>query len=104
MTKSIMGMLTAPVVRREAIEASIRQAQAELEASRAMRGQAERDLTAEAVLMLYDLRHAERQVELYEGTIVPRMAQMVETAQAAYSTGQADFAELLDGPARCFSR
>ena len=95
-TKSLMGMLTAPVLRREAIQASIRQARAELEARRAARLQAERDLTAETVLMLYDLRTAERQVGLYEGTIVPRMAQMVETAQAAYSTGQAGFAELVD--------
>jgi outer membrane protein TolC len=95
-TKSIMAMLTTPILRHEAIEASIRQARAGLEASRAARLQAERDLTAETVLMLYDLRAAERQVELYDGTILPRLARMVETAETAYSTGQAGFAELVD--------
>jgi outer membrane protein TolC len=58
MTRSIMAMLTVPIVRHEAIEASIRQAQAELAASRAMRRQTESDLRASAVLMLYDLRAA----------------------------------------------
>jgi len=88
--------LTAPIVRYEAIAASIRQARAELEASRAARVQAERDLKARAILLIYDLRNAERQVTLVEGTIIPRLSQIVETARAAYSTGQAPLTDLLD--------
>ena len=96
MTRSIMAMVTAPIIRREAIQASIRQAQAELDASRAMRRQAENDLKAEAVLMLYDMRNAERQVALFEGTLIPRVTQMVETSRTSYSAGQASITDLLE--------
>ena len=94
-TQSLMVMITAPLVRREAIEASISQAQAELEASRAMRRQTESDITAQAVLALYDLRNDERQVTLFEATIIPRLAQTVETTHKAYAVGRASLAEVV---------
>jgi outer membrane protein TolC len=96
MAKSIMAMITAPIVRREAIQASIRQAQADLEASRAMRRQAESDLQAEAVLMLYDMRDAERQVTLLEGSIIPRLEEMVQISRTGYRAGKTPISELLD--------
>ncbi|HVP57722.1 MAG TPA: TolC family protein [bacterium] len=96
MTKSIMAMITAPVVRREAIEASISQARAELEASRAMRRQAANDLAAQTVLALYDLRSAERQVALLQTTLIPRLAQRVEVARGAYAAGQASLGEVVE--------
>jgi cobalt-zinc-cadmium efflux system outer membrane protein len=94
--QGLMAMITAPVVRREAIEASIRQAEAQLEASRAMRRQAERDLTAEAVLALYDLRDAERQVALIETTLIPRLAQTVETTHKAFAVGRASIGDVVE--------
>jgi len=93
--QSLMVMITAPMVRREAIEASISQAQAELEASRAMRRQTENDITAETVLALYDLRDAERQVTLFESTLIPRLAQTVETTHRAFAVGRASLAEVV---------
>jgi outer membrane protein TolC len=95
-TQSLMVMITAPLVRHEAIEASIRQAQAELEASRAMRRQAEKDLTAQAVLALYDLRNAERQVALFETTLIPRLAQTVETTHKAFAVGRASLVDVVE--------
>jgi cobalt-zinc-cadmium efflux system outer membrane protein len=95
-TQSLMVMITAPLVRHEAIEASISQAQAELEASRAMRRQAEKDLTAQAVLALYDLRNAERQVALFETTLIPRLAQTVETTHKAFAVGRASLVEVVE--------
>jgi outer membrane protein, heavy metal efflux system len=96
MTRSIMAMVTAPVVRHEAIEASIRQARAELAASRAMRRQAESDLKADAVLALYDLRDAQRQASLLDGTIIPRASQMADVARAGYSAGQMPIGDVVE--------
>jgi outer membrane protein TolC len=97
MARSIMGMLTAPFVRYPAIEASIAQAKAELEMSRAARRQREHDLKARAVLLLYDLRNAERQSALYEASILPQSEMVVEAARAAYAAGRISAVEFLDG-------
>jgi outer membrane protein TolC len=91
--KSVMAMLSAPFVRFDAIRASIAQARAELEASRAMRSQAERDLKARALLALYDFRNDEREIALYETSIIPRMDETVRITGAAYA---ADRAGLMD--------
>lgn len=95
MTKSVMAMLTTPILRAEAIRASIRQARAELEASRALRRQTESDLKAQTVLMLYDLRNAERQAELLSTVIIPRLDQAIETERASYQAGRTSLADLL---------
>ena len=94
--KSIMAMLTAPFVRFDAIRASIAQARAELEASRAMRAQMERDLKARALLALYDLRNDERQIALYEQSIIPRMDEAVQITGASYSNGRAGLMDILE--------
>lgn len=96
MVRSLMGMLTAPLFRYQAIEASITQAKAELAMTRAMRRQMESDLKAKAILTLYDLRNAERQAALFGGTILPQAEQVVETTRAAYTAGQVPLIELLD--------
>lgn len=96
MVRSLMGMLTVPLLRYPAIEASISQAKAELEMTRAMRRQMEHDLKAKAILLLYDLRNVERQVSIYQGTILPQAEQVVEATRAAYTAGQVPAVELLD--------
>jgi cobalt-zinc-cadmium efflux system outer membrane protein len=95
-TRSLMATITAPIVRHEAIEASIRQAQAQLEASRAARRQAEQDLKAEAVLTLYDLRDTQRQIALFEGAVVPRLEQSVEVTRAEYVAGRTGLSQVLE--------
>ena len=94
--RSIMGMLTAPVLRYPAIEASIAQAKAELEMTRALRRQAGHDLGARAVLLLHDLRSADRQATLYETALLPQADLVVEAALAAYAAGRAPSIDLLD--------
>jgi cobalt-zinc-cadmium efflux system outer membrane protein len=96
LAQSIMGMLTAPVVRHEAIAASIRQARAELEASEALRREAAGDIKASAILALYDLRDTERQVKLFEGTVVPRLEETVALARADYVAGRAAIPDLVE--------
>lgn len=94
--RSVMAMLTTPIIRYEAVRAGIDQAKAELEASRAMRRQAEADIKAKVIVTLSDFRNVERQVLLYRTTIMPRTEQLVESARAAYVAGQVPAIELLD--------
>jgi cobalt-zinc-cadmium efflux system outer membrane protein len=94
--RNLMAMLSAPLLRYEAIRAGVEQAKAELEAARAARRQAESDLRARLLIALFDARDVERAVALYEGTILPRSEQIVETSRAAYASGQVPAIELLD--------
>ena len=96
MARSIMAMLTAPILRYPAIEASISQARAELEMTRSMRRQMEHDLKAKAVLLLYDLRSTDRQVALYQSSILPLSEQASEAARAAYTAGRVPAIEWID--------
>jgi outer membrane protein TolC len=89
------AMLVIPL-RLEAIRAGIEQARAGIRAVQAARAQYERDLAASFVLNLYVLRNDERQVALFEGSIIPRARQTVEIARTAYSAGRVGFVELLD--------
>ena len=96
MARNVMAMLSAPLLRYEAIRAGIEQAKAELEAARAARRQAEHDLRARLLSALFDARDVERAVALYEAAILPRSEQIVETSRAAYAAGQVPAIELLD--------
>ncbi len=94
--RTLMAMLSAPLLRYEAIRAGVEQAQAELEAARAMRKQAELDLRSRVIVVFSDFRNVERRVALVEGTLVPRSVQAVDAARAAYSGGQTPVLELID--------
>ena len=96
LARSLMAMLTAPVTRYPAVEASIAQAKAELEMTRAARRQMAHDLQARAVLLLYDCRNASRQAALYESSILPQSDMVVEAARSAYVAGRVPAVELLD--------
>jgi outer membrane protein, heavy metal efflux system len=94
-SQSIGAMLTLPL-RLEAIQAGIEQARAGIRAAQAAKRQYERDLAASFVLNLAVLRNNERQVALFETTIIPRARQAVAIAQTAYATNRVDFGELLE--------
>ena len=96
LVRSLMAMLTAPVTRYPAIEASIAQAKAELQMTRAARRQMGHDLQARAVLLLYDCRDAHRQAALYASSILPQAEMVVESTKAAYVAGRVSAVELLD--------
>lgn len=94
--QSLAGTATVPLLRYEAINASIAQAEANLRASEAMRRQARNDLNAQVVMDLRALRDADRQLDLFEHTILPRARQAVTVARSAYEAGQATLLDLLD--------
>ena len=93
--QTLGGMLVLPT-RLEAIRAGIEEARANLQAAAAARTQYERDLAASFVLNLYTLRNDDRQIKLFEETIIPRARQMIELAQNSYSTGRLPFADVVE--------
>ena len=89
------GMITMPV-RLEAIRAGIVEARAGMRKVQALRAQYTHDLAASFLLNLAVLRNNERQITLFEKTIIPRAGQTVELAQTAYAANRVDFGELLE--------
>jgi outer membrane protein, heavy metal efflux system len=96
MGQTLAGMVTFPLLRYEAIEAGIAQARANLAAAEAMRRQAENDLGSRAIASLQSFRNAERQVELFQGVIIPAAEGIISSTRASYSAGQIPLIELLD--------
>jgi outer membrane protein, heavy metal efflux system len=95
-TQSVLGQATIPIFRYEALNAAIAQAQANLRASEAMRRQAGNDLTAQVVGDITIIRDADRQLELFELTVLPRARQVVNIGRSAYETGHGTLLDFLD--------
>jgi outer membrane protein TolC len=95
-TQQLTGMITMPLLRHQAIDAAIRQAHANLRAADAMRRQAANDLAALVIFDLVTLRDADRQLDLFEHTILPRARQVVTVTRAAYEAGRSPLLDLLD--------
>jgi outer membrane protein TolC len=94
--QSLAGMLTVPLLRYQAINAAVAQAEADLRASEAMRRQSGNDLAAQVVMDLAALRDADRQLELFEHTILPRARQVVTVARSSYEAARSSLLDLLD--------
>jgi cobalt-zinc-cadmium efflux system outer membrane protein len=94
--QSLLGQATIPIFRYEALNAAIAQAEANLRASEAMRRQAGNDLAAQVVMDITIIRDADRQLDLFEHTVLPRARQIVEIGRSAYETGHASLLDLLD--------
>lgn len=96
MARTLMAMISMPLLRYEAIQAGVERARAELEAAREARRGAEIDLRSKIVRALVELRDFDRALELYGRVIVPRSQELVEAALSAYVAGQSPVGELLD--------
>jgi outer membrane protein, heavy metal efflux system len=95
-SQSILGQVTIPIFRYEALNAAIAQAQADLRATEAMRRQTGNDLNAQVVMDVTTFRDAGRQLDLLQKTILPRSRRTVELVRTAYESGQATLLDLLD--------
>ena len=95
-TQSLMGMVTVPMLRYQAINAAVAQAEANLRATEAMRRQTHRDFAAQIVLDLSTIRDADRQLDLFDRTILPRARQAVAIGRSSYEAGQSSLLDLLD--------
>ena len=94
--QSLAGMLTVPLLRYQAIDAAVAQAQANLRATQAMRNQTAADLGARVVMDLSTVRDADRQLVLFDHTILPRARQIVTVARSSYEAGQSSLLDWLD--------
>ncbi len=96
LTQTLMGAITVPALRYEAINAAIAQAEANLHAVESMRRQNRSDLTARVIDDLSTLRDADRQIGLLHDTVLPRARQMVDLSRSAYESGRSSLLDLLD--------
>jgi outer membrane protein, heavy metal efflux system len=98
-TQSLLAQATIPIVRYEALNAAIAQAEAKLRATEAMRRQLGNNLAAQVIADITIIRDAGRQLDLFDHTILPRARQVVDVARSAFEAGdasQADAASLLN--------
>jgi outer membrane protein TolC len=95
-TQSVLGQATIPIFRYEALNAAIAQAEANLRASEAIRRQAGNDLTVQVLTNITIIRDADRQLDLFEHTILPRVREGVDLGRSAYETGRGSLLDLLD--------
>ena len=95
-TQTLLGQATVPILRYEAIDAAVAQAEAKLRASEAMRRQAGNDLAAQVVADMTIIRDSDRQLDLFDHTILPRARQVVAVGRSAYEAGHASLLDLLD--------
>ncbi|HUO07766.1 MAG TPA: TolC family protein [Phycisphaerae bacterium] len=96
-TQSILGSVMVPVLRYQAIDAGIRQAEDNLRATAAAAHQFRHELAGRVVTDLVQLREDERQVTFLESTLIPRTRQVVSASQASYGANQSSMLDLLDG-------
>ena len=94
--QTLVGQATLPLLRYEAIDAAISQASANLRGSEAGLRQAHDDLGARVVLDISTIHDADRQLELFRRTILPRAAEIVAVSRSSYETGSGSLLDLLD--------
>jgi cobalt-zinc-cadmium efflux system outer membrane protein len=96
LTQTLLGSITVPLLRYQAINAAVAQAEANLRSTEAMRRRAQNDLNARFVSDIATLHDADRQLELFDQMILPRLTRIVDLSRSAYESGQVTFLDLLD--------
>jgi outer membrane protein TolC len=76
--------------------AAVRQARARLSGARLSRRERENMLSARLKKVLFEIRDAERKIELYAGTLIPKGQQALRAAETAFKGGKVDFLDLID--------
>ncbi len=94
--QSLVGSVVVPAVRYQAINGQIRQAEANLRAAEAGSVQGGRDLARRLVADLALVRDLDRQIALYEGTLLPREQEIAKSVENGYAAGQGPLSDLLE--------
>ncbi|XOV85432.1 MAG: TolC family protein [bacterium] len=87
--------MTLPIQRGK-YRAGVQAADARIAGEIARRDQQLNSLEAETVNALFRLRDAERQIDLYRTTLLPKANESLISTQRAYSSGRSTFADLID--------
>jgi outer membrane protein, heavy metal efflux system len=94
-SQSVGAMVILPTTIPE-IRGKIDESRAMLRSSEAMLRQTKFDRAASFVAALYVLRNSERQVDVYQKTILPRAEQALASARQSYATGAGSYVDLID--------
>jgi len=76
--------------------AAEREARARLRAARLEKTEKEHTLSADTKMAVYRFRDAERKIDLYRDTLLPKARQALKATETAFSTGKAPFTDLID--------
>ncbi len=95
-TQSVLGQATIPILRYEALNAAIAQAEANLRAADSIRRQTSADLASQIITDVATIRDANRQLDLLEHTILPRARQAANVARTSYESARATLPDLLE--------
>ncbi len=87
--------VTLPIWRTK-YDAGVNEADAKIRTVQLKREQLLNTFHAETVTALFKLRDAERQIDLYKNTLLPKANESLAATQRAYSTGASPFADLID--------
>ena len=78
------------------LQAGVDEAQHEQAAAVARRSQTTRDLAARLQAALFELQDAQRRIDLYQQTLLPKAGEAMRVTQKAFSAGTASFNDLID--------
>jgi outer membrane protein TolC len=93
----VVGMISVNLpIWRDKYRAAEREARARYDASLKERSNRENSLMASLEMALYGFRDAERKIDLYRDTLIPKANQSLKVTQQAYEAGSADFLDLID--------
>ncbi len=87
--------ITLPIWRSK-YTAEVKEAEAEIQKQQYSRDEQLSTLHAETITTLFRLRDAQRQVDLYDNTLLPKAKESLVATQSAYSTSAAPFADMID--------
>lgn len=87
--------MTLPI-QRSRYRAGVRAAEARITRELSLRDQRINSLEAATVDALFRLRDAERQIDLYQNTLLPKAGESLVVTQRGYSAGSSTFTDLID--------
>jgi len=92
---AVMVTINLPVWRKK-YQAAEEEARIRLHAVKRRRKAEENRLVARVKQVVYDFRDAERKIDLYRDTLVPKAEQALQVTQQAFVAGKADFLDLIE--------
>jgi outer membrane protein TolC len=92
---AVMASVNLPIWY-DKLSAGVREARHRQQAASLARSQRANELGSTLKLVLYRFRDAERKLNLYRHTLVPKAAEAVKAAEAAFRAGKTGFTDLID--------
>jgi len=77
-------------------KAEVREAETKYTSEQKKRVDKENNLIADLKMAIYELRDAERKIDLYKNTLIPKAEQSLQASQTSFTTGKVDFLDLID--------